>query len=254
MQTTQTPIGQPGSSADSVASQTLSMKLQPIVDWVRKSVDPASGRGALVPVSGGSDSALCFWLCAKALPPGRAIAFYVGQSLRSRDWFDSVGTVLAVDEPSRGTDVEPEAMRWAMTVSHARAHRCWVAGSRNRTEDVFGTYSLASRVCTLFPLAGLWKSGVMDLCKEIGVPEEILQSSLRADPACGRPQQMADIPFACVDLFLQVRLGERPEKELVRLDGAQRDYLESVYQRNQFKKRLPLRPPAGAMDQMANGS
>jgi NH3-dependent NAD+ synthetase len=214
-----------------------------LIDWIGRAVEPATGRGTLVPVSGGSDSALCFWLCARALPAGRTMGLYVGSSLRCRAWFESVGTLITLDEPPREADVDHEVLRWAMTVTQARRHRGWVTGSRNRTEDVFGTYSLASRVCTLFPLAGLWKSQVMELCDVVGIPQEITQSSRQADPACGRPKTMADIPFSQVDLFLQIKVGERPESELLQLDENQLKYLEWVYQRNQFKRDLPLRPP-----------
>ena len=51
----------------------LDARLQVIIDWIRERTDVEAGRGALVPVSGGSDSALGFWLCAQALPPGRAV-------------------------------------------------------------------------------------------------------------------------------------------------------------------------------------
>jgi NAD+ synthase len=242
---------QPANAAESSigprAGATSDRQLDTLIDWIGQVVEPATERGALVPVSGGSDSALCFWLCARALPPGRAIALYVGSALRCREWFESIGTLLTLDEPPRTADIDGEVFRWAMTVTQARAHRGWVTGSRNRTEDVFGTYSLASRVCTLFPLAGLWKSQVMELCEAVGVPQEITQSSRQADPACGRPQEMADIPFSQVDLFLQAKVGERPERELLQLDENQLKYLECVYQRNQFKRHLPLRPPITAL-------
>jgi NH3-dependent NAD+ synthetase len=228
-----------------MSSGALDRRLQAVIDWIGQVIDPArSGRGAMVPVSGGSDSALCFWLCCKALPPGRAIGLHVGRSLRCAEWFDALGPVHRLEEPPQaGEGHRTEAMRWAMTLSHARGHRCWVTGSRNRTEDVLGTFSLASRVCTLFPLAGLWKSEVMELCAKVGVPVEITGSSKRADPDCGRPVEMAEISFADVDLFLRTKVGERPVEELSQLDARQVEYLEGVYRRNRFKNELPYRAP-----------
>lgn len=107
---------------------------------------------------------------------------------------------------------------------------------------MLGTYSLASRVATYLPLAGLWKSEVMALCEAAGVPREITDSSRRPDPDCGRPPEMAAIPFELVDRFLQVKVGERPEEDLGAVGADQLGYLESTYRRNQFKKDLPLRP------------
>ena len=126
--------------------------------------------------------------------------------------------------------------------------RGWLVGSRNRTEEVLGTYSLASRIATYLPLAHLWKSEVMRLARYVGVPDEILQSSRRADPACGRPQEMADIPFEMVDLFLQVMIGEQPVSQLATMPLAQREYIQRVYDRNRFKLSLPLRPPVNEVE------
>jgi NH3-dependent NAD+ synthetase len=228
-------------------SGAIDRRLELVIKWLGQVIDPAaSGRGAMVPVSGGSDSALCFWLCCRALPPGRAIGLHVGRSLRCAEWFEAQGPVHRLEEPAAMHGVEPhrtEAMRWAMTLSHARGHRCWVTGSRNRTEEVLGSYSLASRACTLFPLAGLWKSQVMELCAAVGVPVEITGSSGRADPDCGRPVEMAEIRFADVDLFLQTKVGERTASELAKLDARQVAYLEGVYRRNRFKEELPYRAP-----------
>jgi NH3-dependent NAD+ synthetase len=213
-----------------------------LIDWIRSTSGWNDGRGALIPVSGGSDSALCFWLCVQALPPRRAIAVYAGQDLRCGAWFQALGTVHVVPPPA-GDDVEMQ--RWMLMLARARAERCWLVGSRNRTEDVLGTYSLASRLATYLPLAGLWKSEVMALAALVGVPAEILQSSQRADPLCGRPQELADIPFHAVDRFLQVRIGERPAADLDGLTEAQGEYLEGIYRRFRFKAALPLRGPVG---------
>ncbi len=213
-------------------------RLQAIIYWIRENTDVAAGRGALVPVSGGSDSALGFWLCAQALPPGRAIGAFVGTGLRCRSWFEQIGPVRLLPEPAVTSHIE--TTRWALMLSLSLEVRGWLVGTRNRTEDVFGTYSLASRVATLLPLAGLWKSEVMELARSVGVPDEILESSGRADPGCGRPQAMADIPFATVDRFLQVRQGERGASELESIAPTTLEYLDSVYRRNRFKQALPL--------------
>lgn len=222
----------------------LDARLQVIIDWIRERTDVEAGRGALVPVSGGSDSALGFWLCAQALPPGRAIGAFVGSGLRCRGWFEQFGPVRLLPEPLVSSHIE--ATRWALMLSLSLDVRGWLVGTRNRTEDVLGTYSLASRVATLLPLAGLWKSEVMELALGVGVPEEILESSQRADPSCGRPQAMADIPFETIDRFLQVRLGERAESDLDAIAPATVKYLDSVYRRNRFKQALPLFAPGAA--------
>ena len=55
----------------------------------------------------------------------------------------------------------------------------------------------------------------MALCKAAGVPNEVIASSRRADPKCGRPRTMAAIPFERVDRFLEV-VQVPPEPPVVR--------------------------------------
>ena len=219
----------------------LNSKLDKLINWIRQTTDATSGRGVLVPVSGGSDSALCLWLCAQALPRERVLAAYVGENLRCRSWFEGLSSVKFLPEPPINAHIE--ALRWAMMLNEALAFRGWLVGTRNRTEDVLGNYSLASRLSTYLPLSGLWKSEVMELCRVVGVPEEILASSKRADPECGRPQELADIPFTTMDRFLQVKLEELPASALEPLSPSVRAYLEALYQRHRFKSELPLRAP-----------
>jgi NAD+ synthase len=217
-------------------------RMDALIDWIRSTTENI-GLNIVVPVSGGSDSALCFWLCTRALRrnPESVVAVYVGGELRCRDWFTSLGTVRLLPQPD--STVDPEIARWGLMLREAHAVHGWLAGSRNRTEDVLGTYSLASRIVTYLPLVRLWKSEVMDLAKQVGVPEPILESSRRADLACDRTQQMADIPFEHVDRFLQVQIGNRDELDLKDLAPEHLAYLDGVYRRNRFKADLPRRPP-----------
>lgn len=209
-------------------------RIQALIKWIRTTA--ASARGLLVPVSGGSDSALGFWLCAQAFPQ-KTVAMHAQDDdvLRCRNWFDSVGIVVCTETPGRRN--QREEMRWAQFLSYSIRRGQWLVGCRNRTEQELGTYSLASREMTFAPLIGVWKSHVMEMCAAISMPQEIIDSSARADPDCGRPQEMAEIPFAQLDAYLRHRAGESLEH---RMNDAQVRYIESVLERNAFKKTLPI--------------
>lgn len=190
----------------------------------------------LIPVSGGSDSALTFWLYNQAIP-GRVKAVYCGTNLRAKTWFETVGEVFYSDlniQNAKNAEIE----RWAHFLTLAIQENRILVGSRNRTEDTLGTFSHASRVCMHLPLSGVWKNEAMALCDFIGMPEEITASSRRADPACGRPKRMADIPFATVDAFLQAKLSGAP---LPPASPLHLTYLEKVFAANIYKKYLPLK-------------
>jgi NH3-dependent NAD+ synthetase len=212
-------------------------RIQALVDWLQ--VRASDAHGLLVPVSGGSDSALGFWLCARAFPE-KTIAIHAGSrnTLRRSDWLESIAPIEYVETP--GEYFEREEMRWARFTAFSIKQQRWLVSCRNRTETVLGTYSLASRVATFMPLDGTWKTHVMGMCRTIGVPEEIIASSQRADPDCGRPQEMAEIPFDHVDAYLQHRSDVSCKHSL---NEAQRRYLESVIERNGFKRTLPIHGP-----------
>ena len=147
-----------------------------------------------------------------------------------------------VPEPDAGPD-DKDVLRWATMLTLSRRRGLWLVGTRNRTEEALGTYSMASRLAAYIPLAGLWKSEILDLCRVAAVPAEVIASSLRADPECGRPTELAEIPVGRIDLFLRVKEGELPEESLTALGGAEIRYLEKIYQANRFKKLLPTRAP-----------
>jgi NH3-dependent NAD+ synthetase len=211
--------------------------IERLLAWLRATVPETSG--ILVPVSGGSDSALCFWLCTQVAPE-KTRAVYLGTALRQKEWFEQTGRVQYSEFQAEGEN--PEVQRWAHFLTLSIQEERILVGSRNRTEHTLGTFSHASKVASLLPLAGLWKHQVMDLCEYVGVPREILSSSRRADPACGRPQRMADIPFEIVDTFLQSKvLNGSPISKAASED--QVAYLEDVYAAHSYKKRLPFKGP-----------
>jgi NH3-dependent NAD+ synthetase len=212
--------------------------MQQLIDWVTRTTPP--GHDLLIPVSGGSDSALCFWFCNQALP-GRVKGVFSGHNLREKAWFEAQGEMMYLDALTDSTN--PEVERWSQFQALNLQEQRILVGTRNRTEDCLGTYSLASRIATYLPLVGVWKSDVMALCESIGMPESITASSQKADPDCGRPEELAALPFTFVDTFLQVKLGERPSSDVEQLTVDQREYLEELYQRNAFKRELPARGP-----------
>ncbi|MBC7998414.1 MAG: hypothetical protein IAF58_10745 [Leptolyngbya sp.] len=213
-------------------------RLNTLIEWVKTSTSRA--RGILVPVSGGSDSALIFWLLNQARPE-KTLGVFVGKDLRCRDWFEKTGTIRQLPQ-SRGKE-DREARRWATFISISIAEGRWLAGSRNRSEQVMGSFSLASRVATFLPLANLWKSDVMELCALAGIPTEITDSSRRADPDCGRPEEMSEIPLELIDVFLKIQEGALSHDSINALTAAQTDYLMGIYQYNQFRRHLPIVGP-----------
>jgi NAD(P)-dependent dehydrogenase (short-subunit alcohol dehydrogenase family)/NH3-dependent NAD+ synthetase len=211
-----------------------------LVNWVHQNA--ARAKKLLIPISGGSDSALCFAACARAYPD-KVVGVYMGprKNLRCFEWFESVGNVIYHEETLREGDAE--IARWATFLEMSKNLSAWLVGSRNKTEEITGLYSLASRVATFMPLSNIWKSDVMELCDQVGVPAEIMASSRRADPDCGRPEELSEIPLEKIDLYLKVQEGLLASSCLESLTAQQVGYLAHVVDQNQHKQFLPTRGP-----------
>ena len=212
-----------------------------LISWIRDSVPDEVN--VLVPISGGTDSALCFFICSQAVPE-KTTAIYIGDELPHSEWFETVGNVqklqLSTTKDTQGGQAEIE--RWALFMNLAIQENRMLIGSRNRTEQILGTYSMASRVAWMYPIIGLWKHDVLRFCEYIGVPQAIIASSNQADPACGRPEELAQIPHVLVDAFAQSRLERKP-LNVSTLHADQEAYLEKIYNRNSFKHTLPHEGP-----------
>ncbi len=214
--------------------------LETLVDWTREVSQPV--QGLLVPVSGGTDSALAFWVCTQARP-GEVLGVHTdNEPLRGREWFESKGKLEIVETP--GLEAEIEEMRWARFLNMNIVKDYGLVGSRTRTEDLMGTYSHASRVATYQPLINTWKSDVIKLCKELGVPTDIIASSYEADCNCGRPERMSCIPFEARDDFLRSEVLGEEGIDLSDMPEEDQKYLKGVVVYNAFKRDLPFRGPA----------
>ena len=200
-----------------------------LVNWVTDKAKNAEK--LLVPVSGGSDSALVLKLCSMAYPD-KTLGIYYGHrsALREATYLESLAPICYAPA-FEGDEID----RWAALLKYSRDTGGWIVGSRNRTEEEMGTYSMASRVVGLLPLVRTWKSEVMEFCEGLGIPSSIMESSRRADPDCGRPEELAEIPLETIDTYLQ---GSKLSSD------KQMEYLDSVIKYNSFKKDLPNKGPA----------
>ncbi len=166
--------------------------LDTLADWVAQTTP--EGKGLLLPVSGGSDSALAAYICHQAVGD-RVRGVYFGKrgAMRCQDWFEQYVAIETVE--ARDENLDPEVERWAHVLTRALAENRVTVSTRNKTEHELGKYSMASRVASMHPLIGVWKSDIMQLCSFVGVPEVITASSKQADADCGRPAELAALTF-----------------------------------------------------------
>jgi NAD(P)-dependent dehydrogenase (short-subunit alcohol dehydrogenase family)/NH3-dependent NAD+ synthetase len=210
------------------------------LNWLSKTGKAA--RKLIVPISGGTDSTLTFILCMMVFPE-KTVGVYIGKrsNLRSYEYLESLGPIEYYDKPDGIYHLD--IARWAACLDISHCYGGWLVGTRNKTESYTGLYSLASRLATFLPLGGLWKTDVMELCKALDVPEEILDSSRKADPNCGRPVELAEVPLEVIDAYIKATLGLLSDTILESIDKETQQYLSELITSNSFKVNLPTIAP-----------
>ena len=140
-------------------------------------------------------------------------------------WMDDVIAWLQDEAPDSricvdsSFDYKDDYLRWAHLFKKAVAgtpapgacalgepDTYWVAGTRNATEKILGTYSNISDAVSMQPIEDLWASQVLELCNYLGAPKIALEKSREADCGCGRFELAAD-NIEEVDAILMVRAG-----------------------------------------------
>lgn len=219
--------------------------LKPLFELLVRSVERyvQSPTNLVIPVSGGTDSALTYLVCVEAIGRNRVRGLHIGSALLGGDWHNTKVDVTVEQNPyPEQVNIEPYVWARIMTVCENNPGT-WPVGTRNRQEHVLGTYSRPSTVATVLPIVNVWKTTVIDLCRYLAVPEFIIEGSCMVDERCGRCKQMVDIGYEKMDLFAQVMVGELPEVALNRLDKKELEYLRALYDSSQFKNEIPFYGP-----------
>ena len=111
----------------------------------------------------------------------------------------------------------------------------WTCGTMNATEKALGRYSLLSTAVSVQPIQSLWKSEVMALCHDLGVPQEAIRRSRLPDCLCGR-EEIAAENIELIDKILRFETVTSYDSDLVDKVMA---YVKSEKQNNGFRERVP---------------
>jgi NAD+ synthase len=235
-----------------VVSQTLADDVTPpqinapvAADWlthfihdeirVRRSMD-----AAVVGLSGGIDSAVTAYLCARALGPQNVYAFrlpYASSSKSSLDdaqiVADALGINLRTIDISGAVDgylqYEPDAdarrrgnvmARTRMLVLFDQSAKLGglPVGTGNKTERMLGYFTWhADDTPPINPLGDLFKTQVWDLARYLGVPPELIEKAPSADLEAGQTDEGdLGITYARADAILRVMLMGYNDAQLLR--------------------------------------
>lgn len=208
----------------------------------------------------GTDSVVAFIMCYEALKRHnkqhrlRGIHYVKSHTL---SWFQN-GVIPWLQErcPEARIDVfEPlggnqDQQRWADLHFRAlnridvrgRPHALdeedtyWVVGTINATEKHLGKYSVLATAVSVQPLMTLYKSDIIKICVDLGVPEIAIEKSRLPDCLCGRDELAAN-NIELIDDIL--RFNVDPSQHSPELLAKLYEYVKLSIQDYGFKQRIP---------------
>lgn len=202
-------------------------------------VDRRGIRRAVVGLSGGVDSAVTAFLCARALGPDDVYAFRMPyKSSHPSSLSDAQLVVDALAIPCRTIDITAAVDGYLQHEPHADARRrgnvmarmrmvvlfdqsakldALPIGTGNKTERLLGYFTWhADDTPPLNPLGDLFKSQVWELARYLGVPQRLIEKAPTADLQADQTDE-ADlgISYARADAILSQLLLGYSDDELV---------------------------------------
>lgn len=188
---------------------------------------------------------------------------YVSGMRKKPSWFESgiipwlketfPETQVAVEIPQGGNQ---DQQRWAdlhlralNTITYdgnggARAIRSrdpgenyWVSGCMNATEKALGNYSILSNSVSIQPIQTVYKSEILDICKDYGVPDIAIEMSQIPDCLCGR-DELAAANVRLIDDIITFKLN--PSEHDPALLAEVYAWVQETKRQNDFKNRTPF--------------
>lgn len=210
---------------------------------------------AIIGLSGGVDSAVTTYLCAKAFGPENTHCFRLPYKLSSSESLDHAGWVVDdLDVQDRTIDItamvdgylssaEPDMNPTRLGNVCARARMIALfdqsaklgglpIGTGNKTERLFGYFTWhADDTPPINPLGDLFKTQVWDLARHLGVPEGIINKPATADLVKGQTDEGDfGITYAKADPILAAMLKGHSREALIEAGADPRD-VDIVFKR-----------------------
>jgi len=222
---------------------------------------------AVIGLSGGVDSAVVAYLCARAFGPENVHAFRMPYKISSQESLDHAQ--LVIDDlginvrtiPITGmvdgyvNELEPEisparlgnvCARSRMIVLFDQSAKLGAAlpiGTGNKSERLFGYYTWhADDSPPINPIGDLFKTQVWQVARALGVPREIVEKPASADLIKGQTDESDfGITYAKADRILHYMTQGYSREKLI-ASGFPADEVDLVWKRvdgTHWKRRLP---------------
>lgn len=230
-----------------------------LVRWIGEQVERAGSKGAVFGLSGGLDSAVVGALCSRALGD-RALGIVLPCSSAAGDFEDAMLVARAIgittetadltavyDEflkvlPSAAREAESNLkprLRMAALYYFANRNGYLVVGTGNKSELMAGYFTKhGDGGADIMPIAGIYKTELFAVARELGVPERIIEKA----PSAGLWEGQTDegemgISYPELDMILEaIERGEEP-----RAPAGTVERVRDMVGASEHKRRLPPR-------------
>ena len=130
-----------------------------------------------------------------------------------------------------------------------------VVGTSNKTEILLGYTTLfGDSACAINPLGDLYKTQMRQLCRDIGVPEVIIQKAPSADLWVGQTDEdELGFTYEEVDKLLYFLVDQRYSPEECVTAGFEKDFVEVVLNRIRRYHYKRLMPPIAKLSNRTIG-
>lgn len=224
------------------SDEGLSINAPLVADWLTRFLQDEVVRRrkikkAVLGLSGGVDSAVVAYLCARAFGPENTLAIRMPYKISSQESLDHAQLViddtgieshtvditpmvdgyLAQEPGASGTRVGNICARCRMIVlfDQSAEHSALPIGTGNKSERLFGYFTWhADDSPPINPLGDLFKTQVWQLARALGVPDVIIDKPATADLIKGQTDEGDfGITYAKADRILRLLVaGYTPEK------------------------------------------
>ncbi len=237
-----------------------------LTGFIRDSITKAGMSRAVIGLSGGIDSALSAYLCARALGSENVLALRMPYETSSPESLADAELVIEdlglphltvpitelvdplincfpdMSNLRRGNIMA--RMRMIALYDQSMAWGGLVMGTSNKTEFLLGYSTIyGDSGVALHPIADLYKYQVRQLARHLGVPPAILNKPPSADLWVGQTDEdELGFTYDAADQVLFLLVDERYTVAEVAAEGFDRDFVDGIWERvkaNHYKRTMP---------------